>query len=195
MSTVPESIELHDVLDFNSFLDDEESGGDMTIDGPESKRLLKNLSRWDRIPVGTFRRFQVDAFRIIGPGSPKASARASGGVGSVLGPPLRLSDGFSYGSTSSTSRTPYASASTTLWDPTSSPVQSVENGRERTRGRPRARSTRSRTLSVVISPVIFPVEDGKTPPPHDTVDKLSSLNKSQDSESSSNAIPPLSLDQ
>lgn len=136
--SLAEPIELDDVLD-SSYLDSEPemSLGNGTASEGELHRHLQSLSRWDRVPVGTFR-------------FTRESAVSSNDIPSSPGwasepPKTATSDVLSYSNVMKSSP-----LSTMLWH---------DKG-------PPPKATPRKNRSVVISPVILPVRDGDRTPTH-----------------------------
>lgn len=136
--SLAEPIELDDVLD-SSYLDSEPemSLGNGTASEGELHRHLQSLSRWDRVPVGTFRftRESAAASNDI-PSSPGWASEA---------PKTATSDVLSYSNVMKSSP-----LSTMLWH---------DKG-------PPPKATPGKNRSVVISPVLLPVRDGDRTPTH-----------------------------
>ncbi|TDL23663.1 hypothetical protein BD410DRAFT_786910 [Rickenella mellea] len=142
-----EPIELHDVLE-SSFLEAEPldvqtTESDPNADGTELElhRHLQNLSRWERIPLDTFRRTRMAG----GTGGLEAINTAPHGSYRTPKP----ADGFSYGS-SVGGMMRGSPLSATLWQSQSPPRNKKANGRA--------------NYSVLLSPVILPVRDGEQTP-------------------------------
>lgn len=136
--SLAEPIELDDVLD-SSYLDSEPemSLGNGTASEGELHRHLQSLSRWDRVPVGTFR-------------FTRESAASSNDIPSSPGwasdpPKTATSDVLSYSNVMKSSP-----LSTMLWHDKGPPPKAIP-GKNR---------------SVVISPVLLPVRDGDRTPTH-----------------------------
>lgn len=136
--SLAEPIELDDVLD-SSYLDSEPemSLGNGTASEGELHRHLQSLSRWDRVPVGTFR-------------FTRESAASSNDIPSSPGwasepPKTATSDVLSYSNVMKSSP-----LSTMLWH---------DKG-------PPPKATPGKNRSVVISPVLLPVRDGDRTPTH-----------------------------
>ncbi len=161
----PMPIELDDVLNA-ALLDDKV---DMTMvemlepdDGVSKttgKSLLLNFKRWERVPIGAYRRLRM-------------GGAANGNLNAV-----RLADGFSYGSTSATGGlSPQTTRSNTLWEASS--LTRTSKPRKKKTLHTRSRSTisqfsvgiespspsrgRSTKRKVLISPVILPMKDSDT---------------------------------
>ncbi|KDQ06299.1 hypothetical protein BOTBODRAFT_181723 [Botryobasidium botryosum FD-172 SS1] len=127
-------VELHDVLD-PAVLDEhhgeeheeeEDEDGDDSVFG-SSRRHVQSWNRWDRVPMGMFRRSRTATARIGDDGRPGVGPTGAGvgvGVGAVggVGPGVgvggqnhgstqttRVSDGFSYGGTPSSAGLPLRS--------------------------------------------------------------------------------------
>lgn len=147
-----DAIELDDVLDA-SFLESdpvdphvaEANGLRVSESESESHRHLQNLSRWDRIPMDTFRRTRAFA----GTGSFEAKNPGQHWPGISMRTP-QPADGFSYGSSSGGMMrgSPFG---TTLWE-TKPSSQQAGNRRDRS------------NMTVIISPVILPMRDGDRTP-------------------------------
>ena len=159
-------IELDDVLNA-ALLDDQV---DMTMvemlesDGGVSETtgngLLLNFKRWERVPIGAYRRLRT-------------GNAVNGNLNAV-----RLADGFSYGSTSATSRlSPHTTRASTLWEASWPPPRASKAPKGKTMhtrsesiisqssagiGSPSASRGRSTKRKVLISPVILPVKDSDT---------------------------------
>lgn len=136
--SLAEPIELDDVLD-SSYLDSEPemSLGNGTASEGELHRHLQSLSRWDRVPVGTFR-------------FTRESAVSSNDIPSSPGwasepPKTATSDVLSYSNVMKSSP-----LSTMLWH---------DKG-------PPPKATPGKNRSVIISPVLLPVRDGDRTPTH-----------------------------
>lgn len=136
--SLAEPIELDDVLD-SSYLDSEPemSLGNGTASEGELHRHLQSLSRWDRVPVGTFRFARESAASSNDmPSSPSWASEP---------PKTATSDVLSYSNVMKSSP-----LSTMLWH---------DKG-------PPSKATPGKNRSVVISPVLLPVRDGDRTPTH-----------------------------
>lgn len=136
--SVAEPIELDDVLD-SSYLDSEPEMSLGTGTGSEGElhRHLQSLSRWDRVPVGTFR-------------FTRESAASSNDIPSSPGwasepPNTTSSDVLAYSNVMKSSP-----LSTMLWHDKGLAVK----------------ATPRKNRAVVISPVLLPVRDGDRTPTH-----------------------------
>ncbi|KAG1746747.1 uncharacterized protein EDB91DRAFT_1118646 [Suillus paluster] len=136
--SLAEPIELDDVLD-SSYLDSEPEMSLGTGTGSEGElhRHLQSLSRWDRVPVGTFRFTRESA---------ASSSEIPSSPGWASEPPKTASsDVLSYSNVMKSSP-----LSTMLWHDKEPP----------------AKATPRKNRSVVISPVLLPVRDGDRTPTH-----------------------------
>ncbi|KAG8903240.1 hypothetical protein FRB99_003557 [Tulasnella sp. 403] len=161
--TITTSMDLTDVVD-SAFLDEDDAGAVGLTTGDEEdaseKSALRNLCRWDRVPMGTFR--QARAFG-IGHGEPVVHGHHR--QGSHV---RRLSDGFSYGADP---RPAPSFSSTLLSDAANTDLGAKAGKREKakslditsnwsSRG---AKSSRRRNLKLVVSPILFPATIPETP--------------------------------
>lgn len=152
-------IELTDVLD-SSFLNQEEL--DAVNDGTTAdeedamdQSTLKNLNRWTRVPMGTFR--HARAFGSIGNEVELAQLQAHHPPES----PHTISDGFSYGATPTG---PPVKSGTALWsDGIEPPITTSSKGKAKAFVKHRARK-------VIISPVLLPIKDEEVLPEPDEID-------------------------
>ena len=152
----PQPVELDDVLNAALLGDNSEEDSDAFASLVPPTAFFANLTRWDRVPISTFRRLRTAAAFDAGssPGHPNSAS---------LGSP-RLADGFSYGSTGSAGVvSPYASAlSSALWESTLASPSNKPKGKGREKGQDAEFGSgrgRSKKRKVLISPVIFPVKD------------------------------------
>ncbi|KAG9046652.1 hypothetical protein FS837_003899 [Tulasnella sp. UAMH 9824] len=148
-------IDLTDVLD-PSFLSQEgpdgaNSGTTADEEDTMDQSTLKNLNRWKRVPMGTFRH-----------------ARAFGSIGNEgelhrHHPPEspRTSDGFSYGATPTG---PPVKSGSALWsDGIEPPVAAASKGKAKATVKPRGRK-------IIISPALLPIKDEEGVPEVDEMD-------------------------
>lgn len=163
-------VELDDLLD-PAVLDGSDQEEEEEAALLESRKHLQNLHRWDRVPMGMFRRSRTATARIaarvaFAQDDAGSSAQQQGNQHPLHRPvsliantasTSRVSDGFSYGGTPSSGglalRSPAHAHSlgSMLWD--SDVVGGNAGAGRRRRGRSR------RCKKVDISPVIFPVAD------------------------------------
>lgn len=137
-------MDLADVLD-SAFLDesDDAAPGAGHVDEGEitDKAALRNLTRWERVPMGTFRHSR--AFSTMSRNEVEVVAQQP------QSSPLRTSDGFSYGAISR----PSASLQTALWSEGADvkgkgkAVDHGHNGKKRKRQK------------LVVSPTLLPIRD------------------------------------
>lgn len=152
-------IELTDVLD-SSFLNQGEPdavNGGTTADEEDAmdQSTLKNLDRWTRVPMGTFR--HARAFGSIGNEAELAQLQAHHPPES----PCTVSDGFSYGATPTG---PPVKSGTTLWsDGIEPPITTSSKGKGKAFVKHRARK-------VIISPILLPIKDEEVLPELDETD-------------------------
>jgi len=162
----PMPIELDDVLNA-ALLDDkvdmtmlEMLESDDGVSKTSGKSLLLNFKRWERVPIGAYRRLRTA-------GSVNSNQNAA-----------RLADGFSYGSTSTTSGlSPQTTRSSTLWEASWLPPRTSRPQKQKTlhtrSGRvipqisagiesPSASRGRSTKRKVLVSPVLLPMKDSDT---------------------------------
>jgi len=141
----PAPVDLSDVLE-SSFLDEDLP---MTSDpipfSYDPDDHFKNLSRWDRVPVGTFRRTRLHTVAETTHRPTQAS------------PSNHVSDGFSYGAIS---RGPFPSPSleSALWSEHGNVKPRDVKGKGKAVPQPQRKKKVKR--GVLISPVIFPVRSG-----------------------------------
>ncbi|TFK51680.1 hypothetical protein OE88DRAFT_1734727 [Heliocybe sulcata] len=156
------TMDLSDVLD-DSFLNSDQCMEDAEVstssaasddDNEESRsRHLRNLSRWERIPMGTFRQT-----RTVGHGMPSSDVESMSAAGVTDSP---------FGNTL---RWPHAGR------------QAAGSSRDTTRKATKNVSSKpssKRDQSVVISPVILPVGDGDRTPTQSYDQQLSSMSYQQ----------------
>lgn len=131
-----EAIELDDVLDASFLASDPADPQALPNSStePDSRKHLKNLSRWDLISVGAFRQTRETA--AINDNVPPNWAAET--------PRATVSDGLTYGNMMKNSP-----LSTMLWH---------------NKGSNLPKRSRGRNMNVIISPVILPVRDGDRTP-------------------------------
>ncbi|KAG8881436.1 hypothetical protein FRB97_009562 [Tulasnella sp. 331] len=165
-------IDLSDVLD-SAFLEDEDESGvasdqyedDGASTTTDHQGALRNLTRWDRVPMGTFRRA-------------RAFGSAGGGVGNtrgahhvhphhqILSSPAGVSDGFSYGAMFREPDPFGPTAAAALWSDASPSGVRVLKGKGKEASRSGSSSkvkAGGRRPRIVISPVIFPIKEEDAP--------------------------------
>ncbi|KAF9509638.1 hypothetical protein BS47DRAFT_139950 [Hydnum rufescens UP504] len=154
----PQPVELDDVLNAALLGNNSEEDCDAFTSLVPSSRFFANLTRWDRVPISTFRRLRTAAAFDAG------SSPGHSSTGALDSP--RLADGFSYGSTSASVRavSPFTGASlgAALWESNAASPSSKRKGTGREMGHdsgPGSGRGRNKKRKVLISPVIFPVKD------------------------------------
>jgi hypothetical protein len=154
----PQPVELDDVLNAALLGNNSEEDCDAFASLVPSSGFFANLTRWDRVPISTFRRLRTAAAFDAG------SSPGHSSTGALDSP--RLADGFSYGSTSASVRavSPFTGVSlgAALWESNAASPSSKRKGTGREMGHnsgPGSGRGRSKKRKVLISPVIFPVKD------------------------------------
>ncbi|KAG8920945.1 hypothetical protein FRC01_000516 [Tulasnella sp. 417] len=151
-------IDLTDVLD-PSFLSQEGpdgTNGGITADDEDTmdQSTLKNLNRWQRVPMGTFR--HARAFGSIGNEGELAQLHRHHPPESP-----RTSDGFSYGATPTG---PPVKSGSALWsDGIEPPASTASKGKAKASAKPRGRK-------VTISPGLLPIKDEEGVPELEEMD-------------------------
>ncbi|KIO17292.1 hypothetical protein M407DRAFT_12410 [Tulasnella calospora MUT 4182] len=151
-------IDLTDVLD-PSFLNQEGPGGfngGTTADEEDTldHSTLKNLDRWKRVPMGTFR--HARAFGSIGNEGELAQLHRHHPPESP-----RTSDGFSYGATPTG---PPIKSGSALWsEGIEAQVATASKGKGKA-------SAKARGRKVIISPALLPIKDEEAVPELDDMD-------------------------
>ncbi|KAG9028040.1 hypothetical protein FRB95_006962 [Tulasnella sp. JGI-2019a] len=168
-NTVTGSIDLSDVLD-SAFLDEDESG--VASDGEEDdgatsttdhQDALRNLTRWDRVPMGTFRRARAfGSAGGAGDGGSQLNTRTN--PHQIPSSPAGVSDGFSYGAMFRDSDPFGPTAASALWSDVSPGGGKLLKGKGKGVVRPGSKiKTGSRRPRILISPVIFPIKEEAAP--------------------------------